>query len=65
MKNFNNYNTEKMKELKEQVAIAEAEADQYFSGNDAAGIRLSKALEQMETTAQLLRNEISNKKNAR
>ncbi|MFA6083890.1 histone H1 [Mucilaginibacter sp.] len=65
MKNFNSYNTEKMTELKEQMAIVEAEADKYFKENDAAGARLSKTLEQMETTAQLLRNEISNKKNAR
>ncbi len=64
MKNFDNYNLEKMKELKEQMAIAEAEADKYFKGNDAAEARLNKALEQIQTTAQLLRNGISNKKNA-
>lgn len=65
MKNFDSYNTEKFKELKEQMAIVEAEADNYFKGDDASGTRLAKALEQVETTAQLFRNGISSKKNAK
>ncbi|QIL37957.1 histone H1 [Pedobacter sp. HDW13] len=65
MGNFNSYNQQKMSELKEQMAIAEAEAAKYFEGNQAAEEKLNKALEQIQTTAQLLRNGMSEKKNAR
>ncbi|WP_448633991.1 hypothetical protein [Pedobacter panaciterrae] len=44
MGNFNNYNQEKLIELKEQMAIAEAEADKYFSGNDAAKHEIKQSL---------------------
>lgn len=57
---------EKIKELKEFIAIAEAEADKFYNkDNGAAGTRLRKALQQIKTTAQLLRNEVSEKKNAK
>jgi len=55
---------EKVKKLKELVAVTEADASKFYErGNNAAGTRLRKALQEIKVLAQEIRQDISNKKN--
>jgi vacuolar-type H+-ATPase subunit H len=54
---------EKFQSLKALVATAETEAEKFYNkGNSAAGTRLRKALQEIKTTAQEIRNEVIEKK---
>lgn len=53
-----NYN-----KLKDMVQGAESDADKFFNrGNNSAGTRLRKAMQEIKKTAQLIRIEVSEKK---
>ncbi len=55
---------EKFTELKELIALAEADATAFFEKNNkAAGTRLRNALQKTKTFAQDIRNEVTAKKN--
>ncbi|WP_276089870.1 histone H1 [Pedobacter sp. JY14-1] len=57
---------EKFTKLKELVAAAEADAGKFYSAaNGAAGTRTRKAMQDIKTLAQEIRNEITEKKNAK
>jgi primosomal protein N'' len=54
---------EKFQSLKALVATAETEAEKFYNkGNGAAGTRLRKTLQEIKTTAQAIRNEVTEKK---
>jgi len=54
---------EKFQSLKALVATAETEAEKFYNkGNAAAGTRLRRALQEIKTTAQAIRNEVTEKK---
>ncbi|MCL4637937.1 MULTISPECIES: hypothetical protein [Olivibacter] len=57
---------EKFSKLKELIAQAEKDALAFYEkGNKAAGTRLRGALQQTKALAQDIRNEVTEKKNAK
>lgn len=55
----------KFAKLKEVVASVETDVQKFYnSGNGAAGTRVRKALQEVKSLAQEIRNEITEKKNA-
>jgi len=56
---------EKFNKLKELVMEIEGDADKFYNkGNNAAGTRVRKGLQDLKNLAQDLRLEIQDKKNA-
>lgn len=56
---------EKFNKLKELVLEIEGDADKFYNkGNNAAGTRVRKGLQDLKNLSQELRLEIQNKKNA-
>ena len=57
---------EKFQKVKELIAAAEADATAFYEkGNKAAGTRLRNAMQQLKVVAQEIRNEVTEKKNAK
>lgn len=55
---------EKFTKLKELVASMEVDADKFYNkGSGAAGTRVRKALQEIKTVAQEIRNEVTELKN--
>lgn len=55
---------EKFNQLKELVASMEADAEKFYAkGSGAAGTRVRKALQEIKTLAQDIRNEVTEIKN--
>lgn len=53
---------EKFEELKALIVSLEEDATKFYEkSNKAAGVRLRKGLQEIKTTAQALRIEVSNK----
>jgi len=56
---------ETFNKIKELVTSMEEDAEKFYSkGNKASGSRLRKSLQEIKKTAQEMRIEIQNKKNA-
>jgi hypothetical protein len=56
---------EKFNKLKELVIEIEGDADKFYNkGNNAAGTRVRKGLQDLKNLSQELRLEIQNKKNS-
>ena len=61
-----NQNMEKFSKVKELLASVEADAEKFYnSGNNAAGTRVRKAMQDLKVLAQEIRTEITEKKNAK
>jgi len=59
-------NMEKFSKVKELLASVEADAEKFYnSGNNAAGTRVRKAMQDLKVLAQEIRTEITEKKNAK
>jgi len=57
---------EKFSELKELIEAAEKDAQAFYEkGNKAAGTRLRGTLQKTKSLAQDIRNEVTEKKNAK
>ncbi|NHA02708.1 histone H1 [Mucilaginibacter sp. HC2] len=56
---------EQITKLKELIASAEADAEKFNNGNNAAGTRLRNAMQQIKVTAQEVRTAVTEKKNAK
>ncbi|ATP56563.1 histone H1 [Pedobacter ginsengisoli] len=57
---------EKFSKVKELLASVEADAEKFYnSGNNAAGTRVRKAMQDLKVLAQEIRTEITEKKNAK
>jgi hypothetical protein len=54
---------EQIAKLKELIASAEADAEKFGKGNNAAGTRLRNTMQQIKATAQEVRTAVSEKKN--
>lgn len=51
---------DKFQSLKGLIATAETEAEKYYhKGNQAAGTRLRKAMQEVKSAAQAIRNEVT------
>jgi hypothetical protein len=51
--------------IKELVAATEADAEKFYnSGNAAAGTRVRKNMQELKNLAQVVRTEVTDKKNA-
>ncbi len=60
-----NQNMEKFEKVKELLASVEADAEKFYSaGNNAAGTRVRKAMQDLKVLAQEIRAEVTDKKNA-
>jgi hypothetical protein len=55
---------EQISKLKELIASAEADAEKFNKGNNAAGTRLRNTMQQLKATAQEVRTVVIEKKNA-
>ena len=54
-----------IQKIKDQVEIAEVEAEKFYAkGNGAAGTRLRAAMQEIKNLAQQIREDVSVKKNA-
>ncbi|MEJ2900815.1 MULTISPECIES: hypothetical protein [Pedobacter] len=57
---------EKFSKVKELLASVEADAEKFYnSGNNAAGTRVRKAMQDLKVLAQEIRAEVTEKKNAK
>lgn len=55
---------ENFQKLKELVASVEADAGKFYNkANNAAGTRVRKAMQELKNLAQVIRNEVTAKKN--
>ena len=54
---------EQIAKLKELIASAEADADKFSKGNNAAGTRLRNTMQQLKVTAQEVRTAVTEAKN--
>ena len=54
---------EQITKLKELIASAEADADKFSQGNNAAGTRLRNTMQQLKVTAQEVRTAVTEAKN--
>ncbi len=56
---------ERFTKVKELLASVEADAEKFYnSGNNAAGTRLRKAMQDLKVLAQEIRSEVTEKKNS-
>jgi len=56
---------ERFTKVKELLASVEADAEKFYnSGNNAAGTRLRKAMQDLKVLAQEIRTEVTEKKNS-
>lgn len=56
---------EKFSKVKELLASVEADAEKFYnSGNNAAGTRVRKAMQDLKVLAQEIRTEVTDKKNS-
>ncbi|QNL48625.1 histone H1 [Olivibacter sp. SDN3] len=56
---------DKFGKLKELISSVEADADKFFNkGNAAAGTRVRKALQEVKSLAQEIRNDVTSIKNS-
>jgi len=55
---------EKFNQLKSLIEATEADARKFYAGNNAAGTRLRKGLQEVKVLAQSIRFEVTEKKNA-
>lgn len=56
---------EKFAKVKELLASIEADAEKFYNaGNNAAGTRIRKAMQDLKVLAQDIRTEVTEKKNA-
>jgi len=56
---------EKFSKVKELLASVEADAEKFYNaGNNAAGTRVRKAMQDLKVLAQEIRSEVTDKKNA-
>jgi len=56
---------EKFSKVKELLAAVEADAEKFYnSGNNAAGTRVRKAMQDLKVLAQEIRTEVTEKKNS-
>ncbi len=56
---------EQIKKLKELIILAEAEAEKFEKGNNAAGTRIRNAMQEIKVTAQEVRTAVTEKKNTK
>ncbi|MFN0256748.1 histone H1 [Pedobacter ureilyticus] len=57
---------EKFQKVKELVAAIEADAEKFYNaGNNAAGTRVRKGMQDLKVLAQEIRTEVTEKKNAK
>jgi hypothetical protein len=56
---------EQIAKLKELIASAEADAEKFNKGNNAAGTRLRNTMQQLKVTAQEVRTAVTEKKNTK
>lgn len=57
---------EKFSKVKELLASIEVDAEKFYnSGNNAAGTRVRKAMQDLKVLAQEIRTEITEQKNAK
>ncbi|RZL20273.1 MAG: histone H1 [Pedobacter sp.] len=57
---------EKFEKLKELVAGVEADASKFYeNGNNAAGTRVRKGMQDLKNLAQEIRTEVTEKKNSK
>ncbi|TKC09380.1 histone H1 [Pedobacter frigoris] len=57
---------EKFSKVKELLASVEADAEKFYNaGNNAAGTRVRKAMQDLKVLAQEIRTEVTDKKNAK
>jgi hypothetical protein len=55
---------EKFSKVKELLASVEADAEKFYNaGNNAAGTRVRKAMQDLKVLAQEIRSEVTDKKN--
>ena len=55
---------EKFSKVKELLASVEADAEKFYNaGNNAAGTRVRKAMQDLKVLAQEIRTEVTDKKN--
>ena len=52
-------------DIKTTIAEVEADVEKFYGGNNAAGSRVRKAMQELKTLAQDLRKDILETKNAR
>lgn len=58
-------NMEKFSKVKELLASVEADAEKFYNaGNNAAGTRVRKAMQDLKVLAQEIRTEVTEKKNS-
>jgi hypothetical protein len=56
---------ERFTKVKELLASVEADAEKFYNaGNNAAGTRLRKAMQDLKVLAQDIRSEVTEKKNS-
>lgn len=56
---------EKFSKVKELLASVEADAEKFYNaGNNAAGTRVRKAMQDLKVLAQEIRSEVTDKKNS-
>jgi hypothetical protein len=56
---------DKITQIKDLLATVEADAEKFYSaGNNAAGTRLRKAMQELKVLAQEIRAEVTDKKNS-
>jgi len=56
---------EQIAKLKELIATAEADAEKFNKGNNAAGTRLRNTMQQLKVTAQEVRTAVTERKNTK
>ena len=56
---------EQIAKLKELIASAEADAEKFNKGNNAAGTRLRNTMQQLKVTAQEVRTAVTERKNTK
>ena len=56
---------ESVNQLKEQFEVAIKEHEKFIKGNSAAGTRARKALGEVAKLCKVIRNEVTEEKNAR
>jgi signal transduction histidine kinase len=57
---------EKFEKVKALIALAEVDAEKFYSkGNSAAGTRLRKVMQDLKVAAQEVRNSVTEQKNTK
>jgi hypothetical protein len=52
-------------DIKQKIADIEADVNKFYGGNNAAGARVRKAMQELKTLATDLRKDVLDTKNAR